>query len=387
MSDDPTGPAREKMPAQLAADGLETGWNLWQRSLAAVGILLALVLGGVLIQYLGTRREERQHEAPPPPPGTAVVRISVAGATLPAPLYEEWFKQYHSRHPGVAPQYQVVGSGEGVRLFEHGQVLIGASDRAMTDHEVEKVSRGVQFIPATAGAVVLAYNVPGVNGDLKLARDVYVDIFLGKIKHWDDNRIKASNDGLNLPKLPITLVVRLDASGTTSAFTNHLSAVSDAWKNGPGAGQTVQWPGTPIQAKGNAGVAGEIKRTPGAIGYVEYGTAERAELALATLQNRHGKFVAPTSQAFTRTLAQIKLPPNLRAFVYDPEGESAYPIVTYSWLLLNKRYDSAAEAAAVRELVRWCLVDGQAYSSGLGFVRLPPEVTDQGLAALRSVGP
>ena len=241
------------------------------------------------------------------------LQLHGAGATFPAPLYKKWLEEYHRRHPEVQLSYDAVGSGEGTRRFMAGTVDFGASDAAMRDDQMAAVARGVQLLPTVAGSIVLAYNLEGLEGDLKLTRDVYVDIFLGKIKTWDDSRLKATNPGLRLPNDNIALVVRQDSSGTTYAFTNHLSAISDTWRDrGPGVGSVIDWPGNAMVAPGNEGVAGRIKMSQGAIGYVEYGIAQRAGLSMAWLENKAGQFVQPHGGSGLATLLNV-----------DDAGESA----------------------------------------------------------------
>jgi len=241
------------------------------------------------------------------------VKISGAGATFPNPLYQKWIEEYENENPKVVVQYDSVGSGEGVKRFMAGSVDFGASDAAMSDEEIAQVDAGVQLIPVVAGSLVLAYNLSDLGAPLNLPRDVYVDIFLGKITSWNDERIKKANPELKLPKDRIDVVVRLDSSGTTFAFTNHLSAISDEWRDrGPGVGKLLDWPGEARTAKGNEGVAGEIKRTKGAIGYVEYGIAKRAGLSMAALENKAGEFIKPTGTSGMATLASEALPENLK---------------------------------------------------------------------------
>jgi phosphate transport system substrate-binding protein len=318
------------------------------------------------------------------PPGT--LHIHGAGATFPAPLYKKWIEEYHKRRPDVMVSYDAVGSGEGVKEFIAGRVDFGASDAAMSDAQIAEVARGVQLVPAVAGSIVLAYNLEGLGGDLRLTRDVYVDIFLGKIKSWDDLRIKRINPELNLPKSDIALVVRQDSSGTTYAFTNHLSAISDEWRDrGPGVGTLIDWPGNAMAARGNEGVAGRIKISKGSIGYVEYGMARRSGLSMAGLENKAGQFIEPHGGSGLATLLNTPLPENLRVFFPDPEGQDSYPIVTYSWLLLYKRYDDAPKLATLKEFVKWCLTAGQEYNESLGFVRLPPQIIARAVGALDSI--
>lgn len=307
-----------------------------------------------------------------------------AGATFPAPLYQKWLEAYNKSHPGVQVSYEAVGSGEGTKRFVAGTVDFGASDAAMSDEEMAAVKGGVQLIPVVAGSIVLAYNLEGFSGDLQLTRAVYVDIFLGKITTWNDPRITAGNPGLNLPSDTIAIVVRQDSSGTTYAFTNHLSAVSEAWRNsGPGTGRVVDWPGNAMVAPGNEGVAGRIKQSKGSLGYVEYGVAKRAGLRMAHLENRAGAIIQPHGGSGLATLIHAELPDNLRAFFPDPAGKDSYPIVTYSWLLLPKQYDDVKKAAALKDFVAWCLTEGQAFNESLGYIRLAPQVAARASAALQ----
>ena len=319
-----------------------------------------------------------------PPPGS--IQLHGAGATFPAPLYKKWLEEYQKRRPDVFLSYDAFGSGEGIKRFIAGAVDFGASDAAMSDSQMAEVTRGVQLLPAVAGSIVLAYNLEGLGGDLKLTREVYVDIFLGKIKRWDDLRIKRINPDLKLPGSDIALVVRQDGSGTTYAFTNHLSAVSEEWRDrGPGVSTLVDWPGNAMAARGNEGVAGRIKLSTGSIGYVEYGIARRGGLSMAWLENKAGQFIEPHGGSGLATLINATLPENLRAFFPDPEGQDSYPIVTYSWLLLYKQYDDPQKLAALKQYVKWCLTAGQEYNESLGFVRLPPQVIARAMGALDSL--
>ncbi len=348
-----------------------------KRRTAACGLCLLLCV-------LASCGPSGQVEKPTPAGG---VKLQGAGSTFTAPLYEKWISEYERINPKVAIDYKAVGSGEGIQRFIAGTVDFGASDAAMTDKEIAKVSRGVQLVPVVAGSIVIAYNLPGVKDHpLKLPRDVYVDIFLGKIKNWNDARIQQANPTLKLPELRVDVVVRLDSSGTTFAFTNHLSAISQEWREGgPGRGKLIDWPGDARLARGNDGVAGQIKIAPGAIGYVEYGIAQRAGLAMAWLENKAGKFIEPTGKSGQATLDSAPLPDNLRAFFPDPAGPDSYPVVTYSWLLLYRQYPEKAKADAVKDLVRWCLDEGQRYNEGLGYLRLSPRVAKQATDALTRV--
>lgn len=306
-----------------------------------------------------------------------------AGASFPAPLYTQWFYEYNRRNPGVQINYQSVGSGAGVTQFIQGTVDFGASDVAMKDEEIAKVSKGVVLLPMTAGSVVLAYNLPGVKS-LKLSRQAYADIFLGKVKKWNHPSIAKVNPGVNLPNQNIIVTHRSDGSGTTAVFTKHLSAISPEWKSKVGEGKDVSWP-TGNGAKGNEGVTAQIQQTAGAIGYVEYAYAKNNGLPTATLQNKAGNYVAPNLNNAASTLASIQLPANLRAFVADPSGANSYPIVSYSWIMAYKNYGDANKAKALKNVLQWGLTEGQKMAPQLGYVPLPQNVVAKVKTAINSI--
>jgi phosphate transport system substrate-binding protein len=314
------------------------------------------------------------------------VQLVGAGATFPAPLYQRWFQDLNQKYPKLQVNYQSVGSGAGVEQFTKGTVDFGASDTAMKDEEIQKIGdKGVLLLPMTAGSIVLAYNLPQVN-ELKLPRQVYTDILLGKIKKWNDPAIAKANPGVNLPDQNITVVHRSDGSGTTGVFTKHLSAISPEWKSKVGDGKTVQWPAG-VGAKGNEGVTAQIQQTQGAIGYVEYGYAKNNNLKFAALENKAKKFVTPTDQSAAKTLETVKLPENFRAFITDPEGDDAYPIVTYTWILAHKKYDDPQKAKAVEAMIEYGLTEGQKVSAELGYVPLPKNVIDKVASAADQISP
>jgi phosphate transport system substrate-binding protein len=320
-------------------------------------------------------------------PGGLVV--NGAGATFPQPLYERWIAEYRKEHPEVTFTYEGVGSGEGVKRFLAGTVDFGASDAAMSDADLAKVDpqRGALLIPMTAGMVVLAYNVPGVDAGLSLARDVYIDIFAGKIRKWNDPRILEANPGLALPNLDILTVVRRDSSGTTFAMTSHLAAASPWWtERGPGLGKLVDWPGNAMTAVGNAGVAQRVKMTDGAIGYMEYGFAMRLGLPVAALENRSGQMVVPSPESGQAALEPpTEETPLLRVFTPDPEGPGAYPITSYSWMLLYARYPDPAVAKALKDALDWGLTRGQPTAIEMGYIPLPDSMVAKAQAVLAQV--
>lgn len=307
-----------------------------------------------------------------------IVKLKGSGASFPFPLYGRWFKDYGKVNKQVQVDYQAKGSGAGIKDFINKTVDFAASDAAMTDEEMASVDAGVQLLPMTAGTIVLAYNLPNGPKDLKLSREAYSKIFLGQITKWNDPIIATANPGATLPDTAITVVRRADSSGTTFVFTQHLSAVSEAWKNGPGAGTTVNWPSTDkfVASPKNDGVAATIKQTPGALGYIEYGFAKIAKLPMAWLQNKAGTFVEPTLESGQAALAGVTLPPDLRAWLPDPDGAAAYPIVSYTWMLFYKKYSDPKIAEAVRDVVKYCLTEGQKVSGDLGYIPLPSQVVD-----------
>ena len=316
------------------------------------------------------------------------VELRGGGATFPAPLYQRWINRFTEKQPNFRISYAVVGSGEGVRRFLAEELDFGGSDAALSDEQIVQVKRGAQLVPATAGIIVIAYHVKDLNGPLKLPRDVYSDIFLGKITRWNDSRIQAANPGLKLPNQNITIAARQDSSGTTYAFTNHLSAVSQDWRDrGPGTGKVVDWPGNAMVARGNEGVAALIKISEGSIGYIEYGFAKRLGLSMAWLQNKTGRFVEPNDHSGAETLLQnaSKMPENLRLMIPDPDGEDAYPIVTLSWLLLYQHYPDPAKASALKQFVNFGLTEGQKYSRELGYLPLPDEIVSRSKKALENI--
>jgi phosphate transport system substrate-binding protein len=277
-----------------------------------------------------------------------------------------------------------LGSGAGIKQFQQHLIDFGASDAAMTDQEMAPVKDGVVLLPMTAGAIVLAYNLPDVTGDLKLSRKAYAGIFLGKITNWNDPAITRTNPGLKLPETKITVVSRSDGSGTTFVFTSHLSAISDEWKNGPGPGKSVNFP-VGVAGKGNPGVAALIKQTPGTIGYVEYGYAIQAKMPMAVLENKSGKYVKADLSTGKDALSSVELPQNLRAWVTDPNGADSYPIVTYTWLLCYKKYQNPKTVDALKSVIKYGLTTGQSFSADLGYIPLPGNVVDADMKALAQI--
>lgn len=316
----------------------------------------------------------------------ADLRLTGSGASFPFPIYSAWFKDFSKKTEGVIVDYQAKGSGAGIQDFINRTVDFAASDAAMTDEQIAKVEGGVVLLPMTAGEIVLAYNLPGNPAGLKLARDVYPDIFLGKITKWNDPRIAATNPDLKLPDLPITVVRRSDSSGTTYVFTKHLAAISSEFEKTVGTGTTVQWPSSDkfVAAPKNDGVTATIKQTPGAIGYIEYGYAKLTKANSALLQNKSGNFVEAGEKSGEAALANAKLGADLRGWVEDPDSVEAYPIASFTWMLFYKDQDDK-KAEALRKMVEYSLTDGQKIADSMGYIPLPKAIVEKVEAAAAQI--
>jgi phosphate transport system substrate-binding protein len=311
------------------------------------------------------------------------VKLQGAGASFPAPLYNKWFKEYTASHPDLQIDYQSVGSGQGVKSVIDGTVDFGASDAAMTEEEMAQVERGVQLLPMTAGSIVLAFNLEGVQ-EVKLSREAYTGIFLGKITKWNDPAIAKTNEGVSLPDATINPVVRSDSSGTTYVFTKHLAEISPEFAEQVGIEKAPNWPvGT--KSKGNEGVTQSITSTPGSIGYIEYGYAKGSNVPMASLENASGNMVQPSIESAQATLAAVEMPDDLIVWMPDPEGNESYPIVTYTWIICFQKYDDARKAEVLKDVLRFCLTDGQSMSEQLGYIPLPESVVEKVKAALGKI--
>lgn len=350
---------------------------------------LRIALGGMTVLGLSLILAACGGPSTPPgerstPSGSEFVKLQGAGASFPAPLYGKWFRDYSDAHDNVQIDYQSVGSGSGIKSVIDKTVDFGASDAAMKPEEIAQVPEGVVLLPMTAGSVVLAYNLEGMP-DLKLTREAYTGIFLGKVTRWNDPIIQGANPGVQLPDQPVNVVVRADSSGTTYVFTKHLSAINEEFAASPGTNKMPNWPAG-VGAKGNEGVTGQIVSTPGSIGYIEYGYAKsQAKLSMAHLENKSGNFVAPTIESAQAALAGAEMPDDLILWVSDPDGENSYPIVTYTWLLCYKTYPEAGKAAALKDVINYCLDKGQADSEGLGYIPLPENVVEKVKAAAAGI--
>ena len=307
--------------------------------------------------------------------GGSDAQLTGAGATFPAPIYQKWFADYAAK-TGVKINYQPIGSGGGIRQLLEQTVDFGASDAPMTDDEMAKAKGGpIQHIPTVLGAVCVTYNLAEVTKPLNLTGDVIADMFLGRITKWNDPRIAALNKGVALPNRDIVVVHRADASGTNYIFTEYLTKVSPAFNTSPGKGKEVQWP-TGLGAKGNDGVTGQVKQTPGALGYVELAYARQNKLPTAAIRNAAGQFVAPSIEAVTAAAAGVakSLAANTdyRLSITNAPGAQAYPISSFTWILIYKTQPNAEKGKKLMDFLHWALHDGEQSATSLDYAPLPP---------------
>ena len=317
------------------------------------------------------------------------VDLTGAGATFPYPLYSKWFSDYAAK-TGVRINYQSIGSGGGIRQLSEQTVDFGASDSPMSDAEMAKAKGGpIVHIPMVLGAVAVTYNLPDVSAPLKLSGEVLADVFRGTITKWNDARVAALNPGVKLPARDILVVHRSDGSGTTYIFTDYLAAVSPAWAKGPGRGKEVQWP-VGLGGKGNEGVAGQVKQTPGTIGYVELAYAKQNRLAVAAMRNASGSFVLPSVESATAAAAGIaeKLgkDTDYRVSIVNAPGAQAYPIASFTWLLAYRTPADTAKGRKLVEFVRWALAEGSASAAALDYAPLPATMARDVTARLAEIG-
>jgi phosphate transport system substrate-binding protein len=307
--------------------------------------------------------------------GTASAQsLNGAGATFPNPIYQKWFSDYHNANKNVTINYQSVGSGAGIAQLTAGTVDFGASDGPMTDEQLGKVNGKVFHIPTVLGAVVLTYNVPGVSSDLKFTPEAIAGIYLGKIKKWNDSELTKSNPGVKLPDTDIVVVHRSDGSGTTYIFTDYLSKVSQEWANTVKKGTSVNWP-TGLGAKGNEGVSGQVKQTEGAIGYVELIYALSNKMSYGVVKNSSGNWVKASLESVTAAAASSKdMPDDFRVSITNAPGKEAYPISSFTWLLVPAKWSDASKEKAFVAFLNWMVDKGQTMTASLEYAPLPKNV-------------
>jgi phosphate transport system substrate-binding protein len=314
------------------------------------------------------------------------LQINGAGATFPYPIYSKWFDQYHKTHPNAEINYQSIGSGGGIRQLSAGTVFFGASDGPMTNDQIAAAGFRILHLPMVLGGDVPVYNITGVSAELRFTGPLLADIFLGKITRWNDPAIRAVNPGVSLPGDDITVVHRSDGSGTTYIWVDYLSKVSPEWKQKVGVSTSVNWP-TGVGGKGNEGVAGLVKQTPGSIGYVELIYAIQNKISYGSVQNQAGEFLRATTETVSNAAAAASknMPKDFRVSITNAPGHDVYPISSFTWLLLQEAPKDVARSRMMVEFVRWALTDGQQYAPQLGYAPLPKEVVAMEMEALKRV--
>jgi phosphate transport system substrate-binding protein len=315
--------------------------------------------------------------------------INGAGATFPYPMYSKWFDEYHKKYGNVQINYQSIGSGGGIKQVTEGTVDFGASDGPMNDDQLkafqDKHGFGILHFPTVLGADIPTYNVPGVSGELNFTPEAIAGIFLGKITKWNDPAIAGANAGVKLPGNDIVVVHRSDGSGTSYIWTDYLSKVSDDWKNKVGKGTSVNWP-VGLGGKGNEGVAGLIKQTPNSFGYVELTYAAQNNIPYGAVKNSSGTFVKADLASVSAAAAGVKdMPADFRVSITNGSGKNAYPISSFTWLLIPSKFSDAGKGAAMKEFLKWALGDGQGLVEALSYAKLPKDVVSKELKAIGQI--
>ena len=307
-------------------------------------------------------------------PALAQTTLNGAGATFPYPMYSKWFSEYHKAHPEIEINYQSIGSGGGIRQVLAGTVDFGASDGPMTDEQLAQAKTKILHVPTVLGADVPAYNIPGVTGELQFTPEVLAGIFLGKITSWSDPAIAKANPGVKLPGDQIIVIHRSDGSGTTYIWTDYLSKVSPEWQSQAGKGTSVKWP-VGLGGKGNEGVAGMIRQMHGSIGYIELIYAIENKIPYGVVKNAAGNFVKASLDSVTAAAASApKMPPDFRVSITNPPGKDAYPISSFTWLLIPAQSKDAAKGKILSDLLNWIVTDGQKMTADLAYAPLPASV-------------
>jgi phosphate transport system substrate-binding protein len=314
------------------------------------------------------------------------VQIDGAGATFPYPIYSKWFAEYNKLHPNVQINYQSIGSGGGIRQLTNQTVFFGATDGPMTKEQLDGAPGKVLHLPTVLGGVVPVYNIPGFDGELKFSGDVLAKIIMGTIAKWNDPALAKDNPGVNLPASDITVVHRADGSGTTYIFVDYLSKVSPEFKSKVGVATSVSWP-TGVGGKGNEGVAGLVKQTPGSIGYVELIYALQNKIPYGSVKNTAGEFVKSSLESVTKaaSAAATQMPPDFRVSITNAPGNGVYPISSFTWLLFYETPKDKAKGKVMVDFMQWALTDGQKFANELGYAPLPDAVVKLEQDALKKI--
>jgi phosphate transport system substrate-binding protein len=315
-----------------------------------------------------------------------VMSLTGAGATFPYPIYSKWFDEYHKMKSNVEINYQSIGSGGGIRQITSGTVDFGASDGPMSDQQLADAKVPILHFPTVLGAVVPIYNIPGVSVELNFSRDALAGIYLGNIKKWNDPAIAKHNPNVKLPDENIVVVRRSDGSGTTYIWTDFLSKISEEWKSKVDKGTSVNWP-VGLGGKGNEGVAGLVKQTPNAIGYVELIYALQNKLSYGRVQNAANEFVKADLASTTAAAAGAakSMPSDFRVSITNAPGKGVYPVVSFTWLLVPTTIQDGAKKAVIKDFLKWMATDGQSYTAQLGYAPLPKEVATKVIASIEKV--
>src|SRR5688572_5880435 len=318
--------------------------------------------------------------------GSGTVSLQGAGATFPNPLYQKWLSEYGKLHSNIRIDYQSIGSGGGIKQLKDQTVDFGASDSPMKDEDLESAPGEILHVPTVLGAVVITYNLSGVNQPLRFSSEVVADIFLGKVKKWNDPKIVADNPGVTLPANDITVVHRSDGSGTSAVFTDYLSKVSAEWKDKVGSGTSPSWP-IGIGGKGNEGVTGQVKNTPNTVGYVELAYAAQNKLPVALIKNASGNFIEPSIDSVTAAAAgsAANTPDDLRVSITNATGAQAYPISSYTYILVYKEQKDATKGKALVDFLWWGIHDGEAFAKELQYAPLPADIVTRAEGKIRSI--
>jgi phosphate transport system substrate-binding protein len=318
-------------------------------------------------------------------PAIAQTTLNGAGATFPYPMYSKWFSEYHKLHPEIQINYQSIGSGGGIRQVINGTVDFGASDGPMTDEMLKEAKTKILHMPTVMGADVPAYNIPGMTAELKFTPEALAGIFLGKITKWNDKAVTGANPGVNLPDKDIIVVHRSDGSGTTYIWTDYLSKVSPEWQSQVGTGTSVKWP-IGLGGKGNEGVAGSIRQLQGSIGYVELIYAVQNNIAYGSVRNAAGNFVKASLDSVTAAAASApKMPADFRVSITNAPGKDAYPISSFTWLLIPAQSKDAAKGKILADFLNWMVTDGQKMTAALSYAPLPEGVVQKEKDAIKQV--
>jgi len=318
-------------------------------------------------------------------PTAAQTKLNGAGATFPYPIYSKWFNQYHQEHPEIEINYQSIGSGGGIRQVTAGTVDFGASDGPMSDQQLADAKKKIIHLPTVLGAVVPAYNIPGFKGELKFTPEVIAGIYLGKITTWNDPAIAKANPGVSLPGQSIIVVHRSDGSGTTYIFTDYLSKVSNEWRDSVGKNTSVKWP-TGLGAKGNEGVAGMVRQMDGAFGYVELIYAVQNNITFGSVKNAAGVFVKASLDSTTAAAASMKaMPADFRVSITNAPGKDAYPIASFTWLLVPADWKDKTKEKVIIDFLSWMLEQGQTMTADLNYAPLPDSVKQKEREAIKAI--